>query len=224
MKLELGNDWSDKLAAELREPYLLQWLEELDQRYAETAVYPPKEHLLRALETTPYAAVKAVILGQDPYHGAGQSHGLCFSVQRGVKLPPSLKNIYKELESDTGCKPPSHGCLEHWAMQGVLLLNTVLTVEDGRPGSHQKKGWERFTDRIIGLLNEREQPVVFVLWGRHAQAKLSLIDTERHPVVASAHPSPLSARTGFFGSKPFSAINRHLEAMGRVPIDWAIPD
>lgn len=218
------NDWRAKLQDELEKPYLQKLWALIEQYYQEKKIYPAKEDIFNALHFTPYSKVKVLILGQDPYHGEGQSHGLCFSVRRGVKQPPSLKNIFKELEADLGHRAPAHGELEAWAKQGVLLLNTVLTVEDGQAASHQKLGWEIFTDRIISLLNERETPIVFVLWGRHAQAKKAAIDTSRHFIIESAHPSPLSARTGFFGSKPFSKANEFLKQQGIEPIDWEIRD
>ncbi|OBR64952.1 uracil-DNA glycosylase [Paenibacillus oryzae] len=218
------NDWRSKLQDELEKPYLQKLWALIEPYYEEKKIYPPKEDVFNALHFTPYSKVKVLILGQDPYHGEGQSHGLCFSVRRGVKQPPSLKNIFKELETDLGHRAPAHGELEAWAKQGVLLLNTVLTVEDGQAASHQKLGWEIFTDRIISLLNERETPIVFVLWGRHAQAKKAAIDTSRHFIIESAHPSPLSARTGFFGSKPFSKANEFLMQQGIEPIDWEIRD
>jgi uracil-DNA glycosylase len=218
------NDWRNKLQDELEKPYLQKLWALIEQYYVEKKIYPPKEDIFNALHFTPYSKVKVLILGQDPYHGEGQSHGLCFSVRRGVKQPPSLKNIFKELEADLGHRAPAHGELEAWAKQGVLLLNTVMTVEDGQAASHQKLGWEIFTDRIISLLNERETPIVFILWGRHAQAKKAAIDTSRHFIIESAHPSPLSARTGFFGSKPFSKANEFLVQQGIEPIDWEIRD
>lgn len=218
------NDWRDKLNEEMAKPYMQQLLHVIEAQYKEKLIYPPAEHLFDALKYTPYKDTKIVILGQDPYHGAGQAHGLSFSVQKGVKLPPSLRNIYKELAEDIGCAAPAHGNLEFWARQGVLLLNTVLTVQDGQPASHQKLGWGIFTDRVIELLNEREQPLVFVLWGKHAQEKAASIDTRKHCILASVHPSPLAARKGFFGSKPFSKANEFLMKNGIAPVDWCIPD
>jgi uracil-DNA glycosylase len=175
------------------------------------------------LNLTSYQDTSVVILGQDPYHGAGQAHGLSFSVKPGVKQPPSLKNIFKELHDDLGCEIPNHGYLVKWAEQGVLMLNTVLTVRESKPNSHKGKGWENFTDQVIKALNEREQPVVFLLWGRHAQEKKNLITNERHHIIESAHPSPFAARKGFFGTKPFSKANQLLKEMGRKEIDWQIP-
>lgn len=180
--------------------------------------------IFNALHYTPFHKVKVVILGQDPYHGPNQAHGLSFSVKPGVPAPPSLKNIFKELHDDLGCTIPNHGHLVHWAKQGVLLLNTVLTVRQGQPQSHRGKGWENFTTRVIELLNEKDSPVVYILWGASAQAKQALIDTSKHFILKAPHPSPLSAHRGFFGSKPFSKTNRILEQQGQDPIDWQIPD
>lgn len=218
------NDWKNKLQDELEQPYAVKLFEMMEHNYKEKKIYPAKENLFKALRLTPFGNVKVVILGQDPYHGEGQSHGLCFSVQRGVKIPPSLRNIYKELQEDLGFATPGHGELESWAKQGVLLLNTVLTVEDGKAASHQGLGWERITDRIVSMLNEREEPVVFILWGKHAEAKAVGIDTSKHHIIISAHPSPLAARKGFFGSKPFSRTNAFLAEKGIKPVDWQIPD
>jgi uracil-DNA glycosylase len=215
-------DWHPVLGAQTELPYweeLRRFVAEERSRYA---VYPPNEQVFAALHLTPLAAVRAVILGQDPYHGAGQAHGLCFSVRRDVRIPPSLVNIYKELEADTGIVPPDHGNLEAWARQGVLLLNTCLTVRAGVAGSHHGKGWERFTDAVIEAVSEKTEPVVFILWGSPARRKRSLIDTSRHFIVESAHPSPLSATKGFFGSRPFTRANELLESAGRPPIDWRI--
>lgn len=219
----LKNDWADHLTGEFAKPYYQQLRQFLIREYRNGTVYPDMYDIFNALHYTPYAAVKVCILGQDPYHGPGQAHGLSFSVKPGVPAPPSLQNILKELESDLGCRPPDHGCLEHWARQGVLLLNTVLTVRQGQAASHRGRGWERFTDRVIEVLNVRPEPVVFILWGRHAQAKVPMIDTSRHGVITAPHPSPLSAHSGFFGSRPFSRANAFLQARGIAPIDWAIP-
>ena len=185
-------------------------------------IFPKGSEWFHALDATPLEKVRVVILGQDPYHGEGQAHGLCFSVKPGVRPPPSLINIYKEMKSDLGLETPSHGNLEAWAKQGVLLLNAVLTVEAGRAGSHQGKGWERFTDAVIRLVNDQPRPVVFILWGAYAQRKAAFVDRKRHLVLTSAHPSPLSASNGFFGSKPFSQTNKFLIANGRDPIDWKL--
>ncbi len=188
------------------------------------SIFPHERNRLRALELTPFDKVRVVILGQDPYHGEGQAHGLCFSVQPGVRTPPSLRNIYKELRSDLGIEPREHGFLEHWAEQGVLLLNSVLTVEMGRAGSHAKRGWEQFTDAIIHAVNVKAEPVVFMLWGAYAQKKAAFVDETRHLVLTAAHPSPLSARSGFFGCRHFSKANAFLEARGLASIDWALPE
>ena len=187
-------------------------------------IFPAPADRFRAFDLTPLDRVRVVILGQDPYHGAGQAHGLCFSVQPGVRPPPSLVNIYKELQADLGIARVAHGFLDHWAEQGVLLLNTVLTVEEGQAASHRKRGWEPFTDAVIRLVSAKAEPVVFLLWGAHAQHKAALIDATRHLVLMAAHPSPLSARTGFFGSRPFSQANAFLAAHGRGTIDWALPE
>ncbi|MDD9267947.1 uracil-DNA glycosylase [Paenibacillus sp. GCM10023248] len=222
--LELNNDWGNLLAAEWEEPYYKSLCEFLEDEYRTQTVYPQREEVFNALRLTSYAATKVVILGQDPYHGKGQAHGLSFSVQPGVATPPSLHNMYKELQTDLGCRIPDNGYLVKWAEQGVLLLNTVLTVREDTPNSHKGKGWERFTDRVIRILNEREEPVIFVLWGSHAQAKLKWIDEGRHYVIKSVHPSPLSAYRGFFGSKPFSQVNALLDQLGSPGIDWQIPN
>lgn len=219
----LKNDWAKLLQDEFTQPYYLKLREFLIEEYRNHTVYPDMYDIFNALHYTGYAQTKVCILGQDPYHGPGQAHGLCFSVKPGVPPPPSLQNIFKELHHDLGCPIPNHGCLEHWARQGVLLLNTTLTVRAGRANSHRGKGWERFTDRVIECLNQRERPVVFILWGRHAQEKRAMIDTSRHYVIESAHPSPFSADRGFFGSRPFSRANRFLARIGVEPIDWAIP-
>ena len=194
----------------------------LDEKKAGKQIFPRADHWFHALDSTPLEDVRVVILGQDPYHGPGQAHGLCFSVQPGVKTPPSLVNIYKELEDDLGVARANHGNLQAWAKQGVLLLNAVLTVEAHQAGSHQGKGWEKFTDAIIELVNKRAEPVVFILWGTYAQKKANFIDTTKHLVLRSVHPSPLSAHRGFFGSKPFSQANVFLEQHGMKPIDWRV--
>ena len=220
----LPDGWKPELTGELDKPYfrtLQQFLTE--ERHTHT-VYPPEQEVFAALEITPYDRVNVLLLGQDPYPNPNQAHGLCFSVRPGVTPPPSLMNIYKELRSDLGCHIPNNGYLVPWARQGILMLNAVLTVRAHQPNSHKDKGWEIFTDTIIRKTNEKDSPVVFVLWGNYARKKTGLIDTGRHTIIQSAHPSPLSARNGFFGSKPFSAINRALEAAGKPPIDWQIPD
>jgi uracil-DNA glycosylase len=193
----------------------------LAERDAGKQIYPKGSEWFRALDDTPLGSVKIVILGQDPYHGEGQAHGLSFSVREGVRLPPSLINIYKELNADLGIKPSTQGNLERWARQGVLLLNSVLTVEAGKAASHQGKGWEHFTDAVVRAVNEQPQPVVFILWGNYAQKKASFVDNDRHLVLKSAHPSPLSAHNGFFGSRPFSKANTFLKSHGALEIDWS---
>lgn len=220
----LGKNWQSTLAAEFKQPYFQALERFLTERYRQRRIiYPSIEHIFQALNLTPPKKVKAVILGQDPYHGPGQAHGLAFSVPSGQALPPSLRNIFRELESDLALPRSASGCLEPWARQGVLLLNAVLTVEQGRPGSHQGQGWEIFTDHIIKTLNTASKPSVFMLWGSHAQKKQSLIDQNRHRVLLASHPSPLSAHRGFFGSRPFSRCNDLLQQLGREPIDWRLP-
>lgn len=224
MKQIIHNSWQDLLAEEFEADYYQELRGFLKQEYAHSKVYPDMYHIFEALELTPFEEVKVVILGQDPYHGVGQAHGLSFSVQPGVKIPPSLVNIYKELDSDLGIKPVNHGYLESWAKQGVLLLNTVLTVREGEAYSHRGKGWEQLTDAIIRKLNEREAPVIFILWGKPAQEKEQMIDTSKHVILKAPHPSPLSAHRGFFGSRPFSKANDVLLALGETPIDWQLPE
>lgn len=216
----LQNDWAEVLDEEFEKPYYKELREFLKHAYASERVYPPMEDIYNALRVTPYASTKVVILGQDPYHGPGQAHGLSFSVRPGVQPPPSLLNIFKEMESDIGCARPTHGCLLGWAEQGVLLLNTTLTVAQGRPKSHAGHGWETLTDAIIAKLSARQTPMVFILWGAHAQSKVALIDTHRHHIIKSPHPSPLSASRGFFGSRPFSRANAYLIQDGQTPINW----
>lgn len=218
----IGNEWDALLKKELEKDYYIELRKFLVREYNTKTIYPPAEDIFNALKYTSYSDVKVVILGQDPYHGFGQAHGLCFSVKRGVTPPPSLKNIFKELESDVGFKIPNHGCLTDWAKQGVLLLNTTLTVEEGKPNSHKGRGWEIFTDKIIELLNMHEEPVVFMLWGGNARAKKSLITNDRHLVLETVHPSPLSAYGGFFGCKHFSKANEFLKSNNITPIDWTI--
>lgn len=223
MTMILENSWKTLLREELGAPYmkeLLGFLEQEDQ--SGKTIYPPRENIFEALNLTPFEKVKVVILGQDPYHGEGQAHGLCFSVKPEVKIPPSLVNIFKELKDDLGITPPTHGCLQSWARQGVLLLNNVLTVEDGKAGSHHNKGWEKFTDKIIELLNERKEHLVFILWGSPAQKKAKVVDEKKHLVLKSVHPSPLSVYRGFLGSKPFSQANAYLKKNGQEVIDWTI--
>lgn len=212
--------WKERLAPEFDQPYFKDLLEFVAREREQHAVYPPKGEVLTALEETPFDAVRVVIIGQDPYHGVGQAHGLSFSVKPGVVLPPSLLNIYKELTADVGFKPPGHGCLLGWARQGVLLLNSVLTVRAKEPASHAGHGWEGFTDAILRSLEAK--PCVFVLWGRHAKEKGKLTNPDVHGIVSSAHPSPLSANNGFFGSRPFSKVNDALVERGLAPIDWQL--
>ncbi|MCE5167871.1 uracil-DNA glycosylase [Paenibacillus profundus] len=223
MSVLVHNDWAELLHDEVRKPYFKQLWGWLKQEYEQNVVYPPFEHIFSALQYTSYEDTKVVIVGQDPYHGPGQAHGLSFSVQPGVKIPPSLQNMLKESAADVGTTMPDHGYLAPWAKQGVMMLNTALTVYQGQAASHRGKGWEMFTDRVIQLLNERERPVVFVLWGSHAQAKLSMIDANRHGIVKGPHPSPLSAHRGFFGSKPFSKVNTYLRQFGEPEIEWQLP-
>jgi uracil-DNA glycosylase len=224
VRVTLPGSWRRVLAGELRQPYFKKLAEFVDAERAAYAVYPPERDVFNAYKFTPYDRVKAVLLGQDPYHDEGQAHGLCFSVRPGVRKPPSLVNILKELHADVGCPVPNHGCLEDWARRGVMLLNAVLTVRAHQPNSHKGKGWEKFTDATIRAVSEKTDPVVFILWGAPAQKKLALIDAGRHVVVKAAHPSPLSARSGFFGSKPFSKVNAALKNAGEAPIDWCIPE
>ena len=196
----------------------------LAEKAAGKQIFPKGSEWFRALDLTPLDKVRVVILGQDPYHGPGQAHGLCFSVQPGVRPPPSLANVYKELQSDLGIPRANHGFLEHWAQQGVLLLNSVLTVEMAKAASHQKKGWEQFTDAVIRLVNTKDEPVVFLLWGAYAQKKAAFVETDKHLVLKAAHPSPLSAHNGFLGCRHFSQCNAYLESKGLAPIDWALPE
>ncbi|WP_421859479.1 uracil-DNA glycosylase [Oricola sp.] len=222
--VKLEESWLTPLQGEFDAPYmaeLKQFL--LTEKQAGKRIFPPGGEWFHALDATPLDAVRAVIIGQDPYHGPGQAHGLCFSVRPGVRIPPSLVNIYKEMKADLGIEPPDHGNLEHWAQQGVLLLNAVLTVEAHRAASHQGKGWERFTDAVIRLVNDRDRPAVFILWGAYAQKKAAFVDTARHCVIKSPHPSPFSANNGFFGSRPFSRANDFLQSQGLEPIDWRLP-
>lgn len=218
------NDWAAYLDEELKKPYYQQLRQFLITEYRTRRVYPDMYAIFNALHYTSYSDTKVVILGQDPYHGPGQAHGLSFSVQPGVEPPPSLINIFKELKDDLGCTVPNNGCLKPWAEQGVLLLNTVLTVREHAANSHHGQGWEIFTDRIIELLNAREKPMVFMLWGSPARRKKAMITNPQHYIIESPHPSPLSAFRGFFGSKPFSQANAFLERTGQKPIDWQLPN
>ncbi|MEY4364877.1 MAG: hypothetical protein RLZZ305_221 [Actinomycetota bacterium] len=214
--------WHPSLADEVSRPYWRELQEFVEDERQRHLVYPPPEEVFTALESTAYSGVRAVILGQDPYHGEGQAHGLCFSVRRGVPVPPSLRNIHTELRDDLGIAAPSHGNLSAWARRGVLLLNTTLTVRGGEAGSHRGRGWETFTDRVIEAVNERTERTVFVLWGTHARSKKSLVTNPLHTVIESAHPSPLSARHGFLGSRPFSRANAALVEAGLEPMDWSL--
>ncbi|MGX5377862.1 uracil-DNA glycosylase [Ligilactobacillus sp. LYQ135] len=224
MKTLIHNDWQQVLESEFEKPYYAKLRQFLKNEYQHHLIHPDMYHIFQAFEWTPFSKVKVVILGQDPYHEPNQAHGLSFSVLPGVPVPPSLQNIYKELYNDLGIKPVHHGYLKKWAKQGVLLLNSVLTVRDGQAFSHRNKGWEQLTDVAIQKLSERPKPVVFILWGKAAQAKEKYIDTSKNIVIKSAHPSPLSANRGFFGSKPFSKANAALRAMGEKPIDWQLPE
>ncbi|GAB1477157.1 uracil-DNA glycosylase [Bacillota bacterium] len=219
--VHIGNDWDELLKGEFDKEYYLELRRFLISEYKSAPVYPPMHDIFNALKFTPYHKVKAVILGQDPYHGPGQAHGLCFSVMKGVPKPPSLENIFKELNSDLGIAVPNHGYLKDWADRGVMLLNTVLTVREGNANSHKGKGWEIFTDRIIEILSKREQPMVFLLWGANAKAKSALISNRNHLLLTAPHPSPLSAYKGFFGCRHFSKANEFLAGFGE-PIDWRI--
>jgi uracil-DNA glycosylase len=220
----ISNSWQQVLTEEFDKSYfhaLQNFL--IEERQTQT-IFPAEADVFSAFELTPYEDVRVLLLGQDPYHDDNQAHGLCFSVKPGIKPPPSLANIYKELQSDLECKIPNNGYLLPWAKQGILMLNAVLTVRAHTPNSHKNRGWETFTDAVIGKVNQKTDPVIFLLWGAYAQKKLRLIDTTRHTVIQSAHPSPLSARNGFFGSKPFSKINSTLDSFGRSAIDWQIPN
>jgi len=221
----LHRSWTEALNEEFSASYMADLQRFLTaERAAGKRIFPAEGHWLGALELTPLDEVRVVILGQDPYHGEGQAHGLCFSVPNGVRPPPSLVNIFKEMEADLRIDPSLHGFLEHWARQGVLLLNSVLTVEMGQAASHRERGWERFTDVVVRLVNSKPEPVAFMLWGNYAQKKAAFVDTSRHLVLKAPHPSPLSAHSGFFGCRHFSKANAFLEAHGRDPIDWALPE
>jgi uracil-DNA glycosylase len=219
----LPESWQPVLGDEVSKPYFKELTEFVEREREQHNVYPPREEVFAALEATPFDQVKVLLLGQDPYHGAGQGHGLCFSVRPGVRTPPSLRNMFKEMQADLGHPVPDNGYLMPWARQGVLLLNAVLTVREGEANSHKNRGWEQFTDAVIKAVSDRAEPVVFVLWGAYAKKKLRLIDTERHAVVQGAHPSPLSAKL-FFGSRPFSQIDAALAAQGHTPVDWRLPN
>jgi uracil-DNA glycosylase len=224
-EISLHPSWLEPLRGEFDQPYMAELKRFLAaERERGKSIFPKGSEWFRALDLTPLEKVRVVSLGQDPYHGEGQAHGLCFSVRPGVRPPPSLLNIYKELESDLGIAPRRHGFLEHWARQGVLLLNSVMTVEMGRAASHRERGWERFTDRIVREVNARSQPVVFMLWGSYAQKKAAFVDGSPHLVLKAPHPSPLSAHSGFLGCRHFSKANAFLEAKGLEPVDWALPE
>ena len=223
--IQLHDSWLSRLQDQFEQEYMQKLRQFLLTRKRHRAViYPPGNQIFNALDSTPFDKVRVVVLGQDPYHGPGQAHGLCFSVQPGVKIPPSLVNIYSEIQSDLGIAPPSHGYLQSWAEQGVLLLNAVLTVERGQAGSHQGKGWEKFTDAVVQLLNEEREGLVFMLWGNYAKRKGSVINRHKHLVLNAPHPSPLSAHQGFFGCKHFSQANEYLQQHGQEPIDWSVPE
>ena len=218
----ITNDWLEPLSAEFRKPYYAERYKKIKAEYAMFQVYPPAGDILNAFHFTPLGKVKVVILGQDPYHEPGQAHGLSFSVKPGIQIPPSLVNIYQELHDDLGCTIPDNGCLTKWAEQGVLLLNSVLTVRAHQAFSHAGFGWQNFTDAAIRAVNAQDRPIAFILWGRSAQDKCSMLDNPKHLVLKSPHPSPLSAYRGFFGSRPFSKVNRFLEENGVEPVDWQI--
>ncbi|MEG0615371.1 MAG: uracil-DNA glycosylase [Oscillospiraceae bacterium] len=224
MMERFGNEWDALLGEEFEKDYFQKLEKFLEKEYAEYTIFPPKCDIFNALALTSYSDVKVVILGQDPYHEVGQSYGLCFSVKEGISLPPSLRNIFKELTSDLGILPPKNGTLTKWASGGVLLLNTVLTVREGQANSHKNVGWEIFTDRVISLLNGRKKPVIFLLWGANARAKAALIGNPQHKILQCAHPSPLSAYNGFFGCKHFSQANEFLKSIGETPINWDLND
>lgn len=220
----IHNEWYKWLQAEFKEPYFRELAAFIHEEYEHKMIYPPKQQVFSAFETADLPDIRVVILGQDPYHQRGQAHGMCFSVNPGVRIPPSLNNMFQELGTDLGCRMPDNGYLMPWAKQGVFLLNTILTVEDSRPLAHAGKGWETFTDHAIEMVNRKEEPVVFLLWGRNARSKAARIDRSRHLVLEAAHPSPLSAYNGFFGCRHFSKANDFLKKNGREPVDWQIPD
>ena len=220
----LSGEWLEALKGEFRKPYYRTLFQKVGEEYQTRKIFPPADDIFNAFHFTPLSQVKVVILGQDPYHNDGQAHGLCFSVKKDVEIPPSLVNIYQELHDDLGCRIPSHGNLTKWAKQGVLLLNTVLTVRAHQANSHRGIGWEEFTDAAIQVLNTQDRPIVFILWGRPAQLKKRMLNNPKHLILEAPHPSPLSAYRGFFGSKPFSQTNQFLEANGLTPIDWQIDE
>lgn len=218
----IGNDWDVILKDEFEKPYFVELIKLIQKEYAEKTIFPKQTEIFNAFRNTPYKDVKVVILGQDPYHGVNEAEGLSFSVKVGIRKPPSLMNIFKELHDDLGCDIPEYGSLVPWAKRGVLLLNTVLTVEKDKPASHKGYGWENFTDSVIEKLNEREEPIVFILWGSFARSKKSLITNPKHCIIESPHPSPFSARNGFFGSRPFSKANHFLKSHGMEEVEWSI--
>ena len=218
----IGNEWDEILKDELKKDYFIKLMNNVRKEYKTKTIFPRKDQVFNAFRYTPYNKVKVVILGQDPYHGEGEAEGLSFSVPMDIRKPPSLVNIFKELHDDLGCKEPNHGSLHSWARQGVLLLNATLTVVKDMAGSHQGMGWETFTDDVIKILNDKDSPIVFILWGRYARSKKKLITNPKHLVIESAHPSPLSAYNGFFGSRPFSKTNDFLVKNGMTPINWEI--
>lgn len=218
----IGNDWDNILSNVEKSEGFKKFYSIVEHEYSSKTIFPPKDYVFNALKLTPYENVKVVIMGQDPYHGVGEAHGLSFSVQDGIKLPPSLKNIYKELNDDLGIEPASSGDLTKWAKEGVLLLNAVLTVEKDKPASHRNLGWEHLTDYIIQVLNKREEPIVFILWGNFAREKKKYITNPKHLIIESSHPSPFSCNNGFFGSGPFSRTNKFLESNNIKPIDWKL--
>jgi uracil-DNA glycosylase len=224
MQINIPESWHAHLNGELNKPYFQKLAQFVDEERQQQTVFPPEDEVFSALRLTPYENVNVLLLGQDPYHDNNQAHGLCFSVRSGIKPPPSLVNMYKELRDDVGFRVPDNGYLVPWAKQGMLMLNAVLTVRAHTPNSHKNKGWEQFTDAVIVAVNEKRDPVIFVLWGGYAQKKTKLIDTTRHTIIQSAHPSPLSARNGFFGSRPFSTINTALRSHGKPEINWQLPD
>ena len=220
MNVKINQSWKDVLQPEFDKPYFEELTKFVKKEYQEKTIFPPASRIFAAFNETPFESVKVIILGQDPYHGVAQANGLSFSVSDGIRTPPSLQNIYKEIQSDLKKNPPESGNLERWSRQGVLLLNATLTVESGKPGSHQNKGWEQFTDAVVKILNEKKQNVVFILWGAYAQKKGEHIDRAKHLVIESAHPSPFSADKGFFGSRPFSQTNAYLVMHDLEPIEW----
>lgn len=221
---KISNDWAPHLQPEYKKDYYKNLYQQVVEEYQTNQVFPPSEDIFNAFHYTPLSEVKVVILGQDPYHDVGQAHGLCFSVKPGIDIPPSLRNIYKEIAEDLGLPIPNHGYLVHWATQGVFMLNTLLTVRAHQPMSHQHIGWQNFTDEVIRIINRQDRPVVFMLWGKPAQGKAALLDNPNHLILTAPHPSPLSAHRGFFGCKHFSKANEFLVAHGATPIDWSIPD